>query len=519
MGFCCRFAAIVGLATLFASAWAWKPTTHVFLAESAIADALDDGKVSIYRVDAKTGKMLEKIGDYPVDPAILKAIKENREQFRSGVLGPDAYPDILTGQSAIHPGVDPQTGGSRGDDPLEGSDAWLQYLWKDSQKEKPAVRAWVAGFMTHAAGDLFAHTFINEFAGGEFEIGPNALKHVVLEGYLDKRCQPVADYKIKLDGVAPYIYTKLCKIDQGSALSKLLVGEGAQKSPIVFFNDLRAKVMAEKVAYDKLSVGDQVSYNVAHPGRAQYIRAWIRDIDSGLKAWPEFSQRLAVHLMFNPNGMQSALAKAEVKKFADTHLLSMLGLPDAVGKSRAFFEQIALAILTPEMRQKIRDYEKAFLDDMCQQAFGYSLDYIEKRARNPESYFDEVLGPTSKGAEAARKISLKDFNQTVLGISDEAFAIPTQKWDWKSFPPAYNTVTLTKLSLLAPESVNQIILDLTPGKANLPKLEAGGNVLLGYQNSLDNDNQWHANHGKLIFVAAGVYDQLFMNQIGEHSAR
>lgn len=48
MGFCCRFAAIVGLASLFASAWAWKPTTHVFLAETAIADALDDVSAGVY---------------------------------------------------------------------------------------------------------------------------------------------------------------------------------------------------------------------------------------------------------------------------------------------------------------------------------------------------------------------------------------------------------------------------------------------------------------------------------------
>jgi hypothetical protein len=510
-----RVAGILGLAVLSSSVLAWKPTTHVYLAEAALADALDDGKVSIFRVDYANGKILEKLGDYPVDPELLRCIRENREQFRSGVLGPDAYPDILTGQSAIHPGLDPQTGGKRGDDPNEGADAWLTYLWKSSRKENSAVRAWTAGFMTHAAGDLFAHTFINEFAGGEFLVGPNAMRHVVLEGYLDKRCQPVADFHIKLDGATTFISDKLCRVEPGSELDKLLVGEGAKNSPIRMFGDLRAQLMTERLAYDKMSFGDQAAYNLAHPGRMQYIRAWIRDIDSGLKAWPEFSQKLAVQLMFSPEGMNKERAKAEVKKFADAHLLSMLGLPDAAGAARQMFEAISVAILTPEMRKQIADYERAFLDNICLQTFGYPLDYLETRVKNPENYFDEILGPGSDGAPTARRITLRDFNEQVLGIQDESFTKTELKWDWHTFAPAYNTVTLTKFSLMSPETVNQVMHDLKPGG---PTLAAGSNVLLGYQNSLDNDNQWHANHGKLVFVRAAVYEQLFMKQIGERPA-
>lgn len=42
---------LILLLALGRHAEAWKPTTHLFLAEVALQDALDDGKISIYRVN------------------------------------------------------------------------------------------------------------------------------------------------------------------------------------------------------------------------------------------------------------------------------------------------------------------------------------------------------------------------------------------------------------------------------------------------------------------------------------
>jgi hypothetical protein len=56
----------------------------------------------------------------------------------------------------------------------------------------PAINAFAVGYLTHAAGDMFGHTFVNNFTDGDFAILPpdgpeNAIKHVILEGYVDKR--------------------------------------------------------------------------------------------------------------------------------------------------------------------------------------------------------------------------------------------------------------------------------------------------------------------------------------------
>ncbi len=498
------------------SAHAWKPTTHVYLAEQALADALDDGNVSIYRVNYDTGAILEKIGDYPVDPELLAAIRANRRQYRAGVLGPDAFPDIATGQSAIHPGDDPRVGGLKGDEPGEGSDAWLRHLWQRSRGQSPETRAWTAGFMTHAAGDLFAHTFVNAYAGGEFEMGDNALRHLVLEGYLGKRCVSVSDFDVSLDGASEFITDTLCRMPAGSELARLLVGKGAEQSPIKFFGDLRVTLTTELDAYDKLSRSKKLSYDVSHPGRIPYLKAWVKDIDDGLRAWPEFSQKLAVQLMFNPTGLNKAKAKSEVNDFANKHLLSMLGLPDAVGVAKQVVEAIGLALLTQAQRDEIKAIEKDFLNNLCVKAFGFTLDYLADRLENPENYIDEVIGPGSKGVERAQRTTLAALNHDVLKLKDDAYTDPNERWDWHTFPPAYNTVTLTKLSFLSAETVNRLLDDLGKDRAGVwPRLSAGSNVLLDYQNSLDNDNQWHLNQGELIFVRTNDYKSLFMRQIGE----
>lgn len=84
------------------NAQAWKPTTHVYFAERALDDARD-GKVTINSVDYESGQVTGEVGTYSVDSTIMAAIRKFPSHYRAGVLGPDAYPDILSGQQSIHP--------------------------------------------------------------------------------------------------------------------------------------------------------------------------------------------------------------------------------------------------------------------------------------------------------------------------------------------------------------------------------------------------------------------------------
>ena len=156
---------------------AWKPYTHNYTGDNAYTDVVADGRVHI------NGH------DYTVNPRIVHALQQKRASYNAGVVGPDGYPDLVMGQSVIHP---------------ENTGLWLQHVlnkgWaaqsdpRYSEDQKLEILAFSYGYLTHAAGDMWAHTLINDFAEGVFpsvgevigdpETAAIALKHIIVEGYI-----------------------------------------------------------------------------------------------------------------------------------------------------------------------------------------------------------------------------------------------------------------------------------------------------------------------------------------------
>ena len=133
-------------------AYAWKTKTHGFSANLLLKEA-EDGKVT---VDGK---------DYTIPEEYLNALRQYPNAFRAGTLGPDFYPDMLTGQSYIHP-YDAAAGVGVGDWLMELVKG-VNSLPKDSNARKEAL-AFTLGMAIHFAGDQFGHDFINAFAGGAY---------------------------------------------------------------------------------------------------------------------------------------------------------------------------------------------------------------------------------------------------------------------------------------------------------------------------------------------------------------
>lgn len=171
-------AAMVGVALMLIApgAQGFKPFTHNYTGNQARLDAID-GSVTI------AGR------EYPVPGQVAQALNDWPTYYNAGVVGPDGFPDLTMGQSVIHP---VHTG------------QWLRYVlnkaWATQDDstytpaEKGQVLAFAYGFLTHAAGDMWAHTLINEQAEGVFpgvgEIVTNqrdaeiAIRHIILEGYI-----------------------------------------------------------------------------------------------------------------------------------------------------------------------------------------------------------------------------------------------------------------------------------------------------------------------------------------------
>jgi Bacterial TSP3 repeat len=160
-------------------AQAFKVDTHIWVAQQVIND-LDDGFLSF--------KIGEKVLNIPVNPEVKTDILTNKEFYRMGSVGPDAFPGIFSGQSVIHPG---SAGGGW------GTGQWLEYLMKSSTGTPSSDKAFVYGIFSHAAGDVFAHTYVNSYAGGVFDLQNGEIdiekRHFLLEAYISSRLPRVLD--------------------------------------------------------------------------------------------------------------------------------------------------------------------------------------------------------------------------------------------------------------------------------------------------------------------------------------
>ncbi len=477
--------------------FAWKPTTHVYLAERALEDALDNGMVTIERLDPATGKVTGVIGEYAVDAAVLEALKKNPDQYRAGILGPDAYPDILTGQQVIHPPTNP-----------EGTNRWLEYLWSNSNGST-ARKAFVTGYLTHAAGDMYGHTFINNFTGGAFTFEPpdNAKKHILLESYVGKRV-PDPTFSSSIAGVEDFIYEKLVDARPGTYLDKELLikdGEGTNGSIPRVYSTLRAELEADivKLTADakKCKPWNPKCSAVLLMAEARYKKAWIDDIDKGLKAWVKTSDDVAKALFFNPEKKTDVdKAQAILNDYAARHLISMSGPPDAVGSFVVLsgkIQDIILKAIPEALTEPIKQFKQDLYDVLIKRATGMSAEELKRYSTQPETYFDTEM---TKGP--GQHINRGKFDTDML------FLEPADKTiDYKNVGAAYNTVVMSKLLLLSKESVNKLMADLG-SKNRLEKPD----IMLGFIKTLDGDNQ---QAGMILGRDCDSYRQVFMRFAGE----
>lgn len=171
---------------------AFKLETHLWVGQQVINDLEDDGHL--------TFKLGDKNVEILVDSHIKNAILNNKSHFLMGNIGPDAAPDVVVGQNVIHPGIRNDLGEVIG----WQTDDWLTHLLKAGEDYKAENKgddigvAYSYGFLGHASADVFAHTYVNQYAGDVFSITDNEIlvekRHMALEGYIAKHNPPFKDY-------------------------------------------------------------------------------------------------------------------------------------------------------------------------------------------------------------------------------------------------------------------------------------------------------------------------------------
>ena len=604
-----------------APAAAWKPSTHVYLALQAMDEISNEvdllgqpkarGEVVFYRVVHSSGEILERIGSYPARPELVDAIEAHRKAFVLGVLGPDAYPDIATGQQRIHVRH-----------PVY-SDQWLAYLWDRAQDEnEPMIMAFVLGYLAHGIGDAFMHTYVNHFAGGPFAVDVtraganplnfNAARHVIFESYIGKRAPDVDvdDYKIgdeleeplrefmyrhlvdartvdhpelsprsdtffgeRVMVSKPYVGPSNGELDYESALPRyfsdlrdVLVGylntvddtvaaidariqdiydaAAAQSCPANVrcdspIEDKPAACIAGCAAAGALTtphLAQKTAFQAAHAAPYTYVRQeWVPNIDRGLREWLDLNHEIARLLMFAPEGASDLQAiRDSAAHYRDVVLPGMLGAPGAVG---------ALINFTRSVEEMafggIQTTIDALREDVLRMLFIWAFQMTPETFRDlyvsPQAVFDDVLplAYTGEAGEEAVGISLAQLN-AMLGIDDPGYAFPERRWDPLKLPPAWNTMTLIKMSMLSDAGLRSLFEDLGVPCGNNACLP-GSNPALGFLRSLDESLQWLPEHPSdapddplfaafkstldgFVVEECGPYAQIFMEQLGDLSA-
>jgi hypothetical protein len=189
-------AAGAALAASATPAGAFGLRTHLYIADQVWQD-LADCRVTV------RGR------DFAVPAEACRAIRGHRGEFLAGALGPDIFPDVLVGQSIVHPGV---AGGWQAND-------WLNHLLSNARRDDELAFAW--GYAMHYAGDAFAHSYVNNYAGGLFEIGADRtkaieLRHFRLEKYIDQHLDFTIDPAI-LRVPAAFLSAQLIQYDYGAS--------------------------------------------------------------------------------------------------------------------------------------------------------------------------------------------------------------------------------------------------------------------------------------------------------------
>lgn len=502
--------AIVALAWPLESL-AYKPKTHIYLALQSIA-RIDECKVDI---DGTT---------YDVDTTICEAIKNNKADYLGGAVGPDGFPDLTFGQGVIHPDTRCTYNTSDDGDCSAGNTDtwaldWTEHLWRAAYSlsgvERQRAIAFTVGFMTHAAGDMWAHTFVNRFAGGvwpEFADVANldiALRHVIVEGVVGEHTPDITHDVSMAGGLnAPtgFIYDVM--------INDRWARHRAAGSFIGMVYKLRGELETKRgdppTTLDWVGVASGIPTSVATVVRYHYLNCWIKEIDSGLKEWPNVSLKVA-NAMFVA-GQTDLVWDPYLKDFRDNHLVYMIGNPTAPDQilarcgdrhsdSYKIYEVIThLANPAGTIMDAVGDIDfvnplqpifNGFKEFMFKALTGQSYDEFMDMLKEPSNFLQAPLFPAPTAAADSTAATVMTSLKTLMNLdSQSVFSNAT-------FNPAANTILLGKLAMMNSGELNDMLARYNVGtlfgNTSTAPPEMSENAALGFMRSLDGNHQWRDN--------------------------
>ncbi|MEL7649798.1 MAG: stalk domain-containing protein [Sedimentibacter sp.] len=465
-------------------AYAWKVKTHVYSANLILED-VSDGFVEI-----------KPYGEFAVLPEYAEILRQYPEYYRAGALGPDLMPDILIGQTIFHPGNTYQTPGDMINTFWHLADELPDYVPSQMQQSmssyisstvqidvippkdandpandflrmnnKQQAKAYILGFMAHAAGDYFGHSYINKWAEKPWPNvtdGINAeekniiKRHSALESYIDS--QIPSKYKT-------YQYNVI-KVPQRFLFDTMLVDGELNLQNIAldsrmaqFFGDtdcvpphlelfftIRDACASRIETINNNKNGnawDQFVWGISlQAAQKSYCEAWIKDIDRGLGAWIDANEKAAQTMVIDGNSMEQY--KDELKKWYDEHFLSMLGYPDvavSVKNGLGSVSDFIMEIVPDSVEQDYKTAKQDAINFAVNKAFKIDLNEWMTLLNPPLSSMQSGL--FSSGSFDTINQEMGNF-KTCTNTNGQEFA------------PFKNTLTLTKLTLIGEPGIQEL---------------------------------------------------------------
>lgn len=325
--------------------------THTWIAERIIEDLSTDCKLVI-------GPTKQEL---PRD--VCLSIRNNPNAFRAGMLGPDVYPDLITGQVTTHPGI-------KGD--WQTSD-WLRSLYGNA-REGPEL-AFAAGYATHAAVDSFAHSYVNNYSGDIFELKDERrveLRHFSLEKYVDYRLPSTVNIE-SVDPPVDFVVERLLYNDDVSRLARksgaaphmvamngVRVAVDEADRGLAKLDEVAAKVLTEVIA-SYLGLTKDIATN---QHQLQLASATLDLNEQRLSQEKELLDR--AYKAFQDASAQAEDAERRLNELRNEILALNNRISDAERLVTGYNDRIAdLEKTVPRLSEELRKIAKFVAEDVC----------------------------------------------------------------------------------------------------------------------------------------------------------
>ncbi|SET56821.1 PLAT/LH2 domain-containing protein [[Clostridium] polysaccharolyticum] len=394
-----------------------KSKGHIYMANLLMKEIKEKGAVTI------------KGTAYTIPQEVRTAILQHPEAFRAGAVGPDFYPDIIIGQSDIHPSY---------------SGEWLKIVENELSKTSKNSSEWTAdyafylGYMMHYANDMWTHYYVNDLSKGSFpgleDIRNNpdsaliAIRHILIETYIDKKVPATESMNIQ----APVEFIGRCF---SSA-------------------DARAKYTELNVLGYLLSVQDDVNTMASDSTKrmldiVNYYPGWQKEIKTAITEWYKLWNKIAVDFLQDDGGMSQA--KEDFERWVKDYAVEATAIPVwAIDLARSLkLLKVAFELILEPLKKMATEV----LSQMLYAATGISvkdfeeiIELFKKMMKQPELYLNNGILFDSKNVTDRIDADCGNFGKTGSAIYNQTF---------RPFAQALN---MGMLSLIGVDNLNSIMV-------------------------------------------------------------